>query len=314
MESRARRAVGRTTQPWIGLAMCAAVGLGWAIQQLVPSEQGSSRAFAAPNWLPLAAAGVAAAGLVSLVGAPRLPPSKQGLLWTGLLLMVWAANGLPFDILTAAGLMGHRTASGAVVLATVYWPGLATRSLALAAAVVLARLVLARPAEPPSGRAATWSAYAAFLLALPYPVLRVHWALGGTLGLEAPGAAGAGWEPVLIAIPWMLAAALSLLLVSPRAWARRRLLLAAGWSATAIVGMIGPAAFWSFLSEFGSAGETGSGGIEIWVFGLFYCTWFLWAIAGGAATRSYQLRTSPSAVPSPARDPRAGSSAPTRTN
>ena len=30
----------------------------------------------------------------------------------------------------------------------------------------------------------------------------------------------------------------------------------------------------------------------IWVFGLFYGSWLLWAIAACAATRSYQLRTS----------------------
>jgi hypothetical protein len=33
-----------------------------------------------------------------------------------------------------------------------------------------------------------------------------------------------------------------------RTWFRAGLLLAAGWSATAIVAMIGPAAFWSFVS------------------------------------------------------------------
>jgi len=210
--------------------------------------------------------------------------------WIGLLLLVWAANGLPFDLLTLAGLMGHRTADGAVVLSTVYWPGLATRALALAAAVVLARAVLANPAAAVSTGPACYG-YAAFLLALPYPVLRMHWALGGTLGLASPGAAGEGWEPLLIAFPWALAAVLSLLLVSPPRWMPRRLLLAAGWSATVIVAMIGPAAFLSFVTALASGGGTGPGDIEVWVFGLFYGSWFLWAILGGAATRSYQVRT-----------------------
>ncbi len=129
------------------------------------------------------------------------------------------------------------------------WPGLATRTLALAAAVVLARLALARPAAPASTRAATWYGYAAFVLALPYPVLRTCWALGGTLGLSWPGAAGQGFAPLLLAIPWLLAAALSLLLVSTRRWMPRRLLLVAGWSATAIVAMIGPAACWSLVTQ-----------------------------------------------------------------
>lgn len=224
-------------------------------------------------------------------GSSRWLRVQRALRWTGLLLMVWAANGLPFDLLTAAGLIGHKTASGDIVMSSVYWPGLVTRAFALAAVVVFARFTLARPAGPASVRGAGWYGYGAFVLALPYPVMRAHWALGGTLGLMSPGAAGRGWEPLLIAVPWVLAAALSLLLVSPPHWVSRRLLLAAGWSATAIVAMIGPAAFWSFVSTLANGGDTGTGEIELWVFGLFYCSWFLWAIAGGAATRSYQLRS-----------------------
>lgn len=299
MPSQGSDSLGAKAEPGIGLALCVAVALCWAWEQFVPNPD-SSQAFA-PHWLPLAAAGVAAAGIVALDGWPRWLRAQRALRWTGLLLMLWAANGLPFDVLTAAGLMGHRTASGEIILSTtVYWPELATRAFALATAVVLARLALARPAAPASTRPATWYAYAAFLLALPYPVLRVHWALGGTLGLESPGAAGQGWEPLLIAIPWVLAAALSLLLVSPPQWVSRRLLLAAGWSATAIVAMIGPAAFWSFVSALATGSDTASDEIAFWVFGLFYCSWFLWAIAGGAATRAYQLRTAAVPMPSPA--------------
>ena len=298
MRSQSRYSLRSRLKSRIGLALCAAVVVGWALEQLAPNPD-AAQAFA-PDWLPLAAAGVAAAGIMPLDGSPRWLRVQRALRWTGLLLMVWAANGLPFDVLTAAGLMGHRTASGEIVLSSVYWPGLATRALALAAVVVLARLALARPAAPASTRPATWYGYAAFALALPYPVLRVHWALGGTLGLESPGGAGQGWEPLLIAIPWMLAAVLSLLLVSPPRWVPRRLLLAAGWSATAIVAMIGPAAFWSFVSALASGGDTASGEIELWVFGLFYGSWFLWAIAGGAATRAYQLRSAAVPMPSPA--------------
>ena len=182
-------------EPWIGLALCAAVVLGWAWEQLVPNPEGP-QAFA-PDWLPLVAAGVAAAGIMPREGSPRWLRVQRALRWTGLLLMVWAANGLPFDLLTAAGLIGHRTASGAMVMSSVYWPGLVTRALALAAAVLLARLALARPAAPASTRPATWYGYAAFLLALPYPVLRVHWALGGThrAALTRRGRGGLGTAP-----------------------------------------------------------------------------------------------------------------------
>ena len=194
--------------------------------------------------------------------------------------MVWAANGLPLDLLRLTPL----------IPLAVDWLGLVTKTLALAAAVVLAHLALARPAAPASAPPATWYGYAAFVLALPYPVLRTCWALGGTLGLEWPGAAGHGFVPWLACVPWLLAAALSLLLVPTWRWVPRRLLLAAGWCATAIVAMTGPAACWSLATQLVAGGDLGLKGIAAWVPGLFYGSWLLWAIAAGAATCSYQLR------------------------
>jgi hypothetical protein len=101
----------------------------------------------------------------------------------------------------------------------------------------------------------------------------------------------------VLAIPWLMAAALSLLLVPAWRWIPRRLLLAAGWTATTIVGMIGPAACWALASALAAGGPRnpdgprGPVGIETWVFALFYGSWFLFAIAVAGATRSYQLRT-----------------------
>lgn len=280
------------------LAVCAAaVAVGWLIQRLVPNEAVGSGPFAAPGWLPLAAAGVVEAGIVSPDRPPRWIRVRAAMLWAGLLLMAWAASGLPFDLLAAAGLIGHRTATGDIVLSTPYWPALATRVFALAALVLLAQLTVARPATRTSEPPPAWLGYVAFALALPYPVLRVHWALGGTIGLTSAGDAGTGWEPLLIAIPWALAAVLSLWLASPPRWMPRRLLLAMGWTATAIVAIIGPAAFWSFVIALTGGAAMDTGGIAIWVFGLFYGSWFLWALAGAAATRGYQVRSAPPAMP-----------------
>jgi hypothetical protein len=290
MAARSRRALGHRVEPWLAL-LCTAMAVAWVIQRLVPNQADAIEVFATPDWLPLTAACLAATGAVPLGRAGMRRRVRGALRWAALLLMVWAASGLPFDLLTAAGLVGHRTATGEIVLSTVSWPVLATRVFALAVVVLLARLTLASPAGPASGRQPAWFGYAAFALALPYPVLRVHWAMGGTLGLTSAGGAGAGWEPLLIAAPWALAAALSLLLVSPPRWMPRRLLLAAGWSATAVVAMIGPAAFWSFVSALATGGELATGEIELWVFGLFYGSWFLWTIAAGSATRAYQLRS-----------------------
>jgi hypothetical protein len=295
MESRNSHSPGSRAESWIALALCAAVLLGTAIEHLVHNRPAHARSFA-PDWLPLAAVGFAAAGLMQLQGPRRWLRVQRALRWCGLLLMVWVANGLPFDLLTLAGLIGD-PATGR--RANVDWPELATRTLALAAAIVLARLALAHPADSASVRAATWYGYAAFVFALPYPVLRMHWALGGTLGLSWPGAAGKGFAPLLIAIPFVLAAVLSLLLVSPRHWKPRWLLLTAGWTATAIMAMIGPAACWVMLTTLVSGRHAGLNGMAVWVPCLFYGTWFLLAIAEGAATRSYQLRSAALRMSSP---------------
>ena len=271
---------GSETERWVGLALCAAMLLGWAVEHLVPDRPTYAQIFA-PDGLPLVAALFAVAGLMPLEGSPQGLRAQRALRWSGLLLLVWAANGLPLDVLRAAGL----------IPLGVDWPGLATRAAALAAALVLARLSLARTAALGSARPATWYGYAAFAFALPYPVLRTIWALGGTLGLMWPGAAGQGFEPWLLSIPWVVAAGLSLFLVSPPHWMPRRLLLLGGWCGTAVVAMIGPAACWARVSAWASGGDTGFVGIEIWVPALFYGSWLLWAIAAAAATRSYQLRS-----------------------
>lgn len=287
MEMRSSKSPGSKVEPWIALALCAAVPLSRAIEHLNSNRPAHVQSFA-PDWLPLAAAGFAAAGIMRREGSLRWLRLQRAMLWCGLLLMVWVANGLPFDLLTMAGLIGD-PATGRP--ATVHWPGMATRTLALAASVILAHLALARPTGAASTRVVSWYGYAACVLALPYPILRTHWALGGTIGLSWPGAAGKGFAPLLLAMPFVLAAALSLLLVSPRRWMPRRLLLAAGWTATAVMAMIGPAACWVMVTMLASGHGTVPNGMAIWVPCLFYGSWLLFAIAEGAATRSYQLRS-----------------------
>ncbi len=280
--------VGRVAEPWIGLTLCAAVVLAWVVGHLVPSQATYAQAFA-PDSLPLIAAGFAAIGLMPLQGPTQRLPAQRVVRWGGLLLMVWTANGLPLDVFRVVGL----------IPLGVDWPGLVLRTMALATAVVLARPALVDPAVPPSTLPSAWYGYAAFALALPYPVLRTHWALGGTLGLLWPGAAGAGFVPWLASIPWLVAAGLSLFLVYPPRWMPRRLLLVGGWSATAIVGMIGPAACWALVVGVISGVGVATGGIELWVFALFYGSWLLWAIAAALATRSYQVRCAPARTRSP---------------
>jgi len=284
MKSQTRHLLGSKAESWIALALCAAVAAAGALQQLVHDRPAYAER-SGPDWLPLAAAGLAAAGIILLLtGRSQLPRLQRALIWGGLLLMVWAAGGLLLDLL--------RLVPGGLMPEGVDWPGLVTRTLALAAFVALARLVFVRPVAHAATRRAAWYGYAALALALPYPVLKTWWALGGSFGLRWPGADGlagsfALWLP---AVPWLLAAILSLLLVLTPRWLPRRLLLLAGWSATAIVATFGPAACWAFVTGLAN-GDIDSGGMATWVFGLVYGSWFLWAIAAAAATRSYQVRT-----------------------
>lgn len=278
MEAQSSQSPVRRTEPWIALALCAAVLAAGVLEQFFRNRPDTG-AFA-PGWLTIVAAGLSAIGIVQLNGRLQWLRIQRILLWSGLLLMVWAANGLLFDLFRIVGLIPFE----------VDWPGLGTRTLALAAAVVLAHIALSRTAAPASNRISSWYGYAAFVLTLPYPFLRTWWVLRGTLGLAWPGAAGQGFEPWLACTPWLLAAFLSLLLISTSRWKPRRLLIMAGWSATAIVATIAPAACWSLITK-SVSGELGVDSIATWVPCLFYISWFLWAIAAGAATRSYQLRS-----------------------
>jgi hypothetical protein len=267
-------------QRWIALFLCTAVMIGGVVKLFISGQPGNENNFS-PDLVPLVAAILAALGILEFNDRQRWLSLQRVLLWTGLLLMVWTANGFLFDLLRLTPLMPQE----------IDWSGMAMRTLTLAAIIVLARIALAKPADYKPLQTTNWYGYAAFLMALPYPVFRTVWAFGGSIGLTHAGAGGVGFAPLLIAIPWILAAALSLLLVFTPRCMPRRLLLTAGWSATIIVAMIGPAAFWMIISSLIKGGVKGPDGMAAWIPLLFYGSWFLFAIAIGAATRSFQLRS-----------------------
>jgi hypothetical protein len=144
---------------WFAMALCAAVIATWTLEQLVRNQPANAGAFA-PVWLPLAASMFAAAGIIRLDGSPRWIRVQRALLWSGLLLMVWVANGLLFDLFAMAGLIGD-PATGLRI--GVNWPGMATRTFALAVAVFLA-VSLARRSP---GHPLSYLRYAFVCTALP---------------------------------------------------------------------------------------------------------------------------------------------------
>lgn len=285
----------RRSAKWIILSLCAMLLVSSMLEQYIHYRQDHA-ANLSPVWIPFIAAIIAAAGIIRLNSNQRWIRVQRAMRWIGLLLLVWTANGLPFILLRISPIKSPGFD----------WPGLATRMLALVTAIMLGRILLAHQANSATNRSAPWFAYTAFLLALPYPVLRICWAFGGTIGITIPGAAGTGFAPLLFAVPWMLAAALSLFLISPPGWMPRQLLLIAGWTATVIVAMIGPLACWFLVTQLITGTLRVPEGMKIWVPCLFYGSWFLWALAAGAATRSYQLRSAGapdilSNVPDPAK-------------
>lgn len=266
---------------WIALTLCGAIIAAWIIVQLNDNRPADAVSFA-PVWLPLIASLIAASGIIRLNDNSRWLRMQQMLRYTGLFLLVWAANGLPLDLLRLTPLMPF----------DIDWPGTMIKIFSLLAAIMFIRFTVIHHDAHGSTHAGKWSGYAAFLLALPYPVLRTIWAFGGSTGLLEPGAAGVGFLPWLASIPWLLASILSLLLILTPRWMPRGLLLTGGWFATGVVAMIGPAACWSLFTKIVTGADLGpEAGIKFWIPCLFYGSWLLWAIAAGAATRSYQLRS-----------------------
>src|SRR5512144_2469983 len=98
MESQRNHSLGHRAELWIVLALCVAVLAAGALEQLVRHRPADAGTFA-PDWLPLAAAGLATAGIMPWKGRPQWLRVRRALRWSGLLLMVWAANGLPLDLL-----------------------------------------------------------------------------------------------------------------------------------------------------------------------------------------------------------------------
>jgi hypothetical protein len=272
----------------IALILCAMVLISGILSHFF-GNQPQNITSQSPYWIPIFAAALAASGIMRFAIPPLWLRVQRAVFSIGFLLMVWVANGLLFDLIhLTTFLPGGKVDLG----------GMMTRIFALSAVIMMARLILSLQQSSASVYKSTWYGYAAFILALPYPVLRICWAFGGTIGITFQGAAGTGFAPLLFAIPWILATILSLFLASPPVWMPRRLLLTAGWCATVIVSIIGPAACWSIVYQFLTDTVQGPDGMKLWVPCLFYSSWLLWAIAAGAATLSYQFRSAVStAVP-----------------
>ncbi|GAA4263974.1 hypothetical protein [Dactylosporangium darangshiense] len=256
---------------------------------------------------PGVAALAAFLGLVAVLGAAGWP--REGLIprwavltagWCGCVLLVWSVGGIVFDGLRALAVLGVPG-----LPPVVDWAGFMTRAFALVADVLLAKTVLSyqrtsRAGCPRCGRipavaapTGTWLGYAACLLALPYPLLKVYWSMGGTVAGSVVAATSVEGFPIGEIVIFSMVGLLALALV--QRWGRvfpRWTLLGGGWTATGALVTMGALAGFGSLAQAlglvdGPAHLAGAG----WVVSVVYGSWLLLGVALGGAVVSYQRRT-----------------------
>ncbi|MFI0463478.1 hypothetical protein ACH347_05295 [Saccharopolyspora sp. 5N102] len=262
--------------------------------------------FELPSWAtPLAAAAgvLGAALLMSPLRARRAIVAING---GAVMLLLWASGGILFDLLRLFGLMGFGPD----------WPMFATRAFALASAILLFRSTVLRvralagacgccggPAAPPP----RWLGYLGVLFALPYPVIKTAWALGGTIGLDYPDPARDGFTSGWLVVPAALVGiVLSLALV--HRWGRiwpgwvpglagrptpRGLLLFGGWFGAGLLFTMGPTGFADVIADLisGTSSANPIPGMHYWPGALFYVSWMCWALVLGPSVYLYQRAT-----------------------
>jgi len=278
-----------------GLAACGATlvaaGVFSALLPPPPPAGDYTKGFA-PHWLTAigAASGLVIALLVLV--RPRLGGARAvaaALAWAACAILLWSAAGVVFDILRIAAVIGIPG-----LPPFVDWPGFAIRATALVGTVTVALLALSLgehwTQRLGSSRLAGWCGYAAAALSLPYPVLKIYWMLGGTVGWRASFErhAAVGETAMLIAMT-----ALSLALVRP--WGRifpRSLLLLAGWiAAVALLSTGALVAFGTLAEILGIVRGPAGFDLGAWIIYLAYGDWLLLGMTLAVATWVYQQRT-----------------------
>ncbi|MFC0274972.1 hypothetical protein ACFFIX_27100 [Metabacillus herbersteinensis] len=147
-----------------------------------------------------------------------------------------------------------------------------------------------------------WFGYTAFVLSFPYPMLKIYWSLGGTLGGGQSFSQHSAYGEILV---FGACALLSLALVQK--WGRifprwvpffagkkipRFILITGGWVAACLTVPMGFLAIFGYLMQaIGLAdGPVSFDGTGLMVF-IVYGEWLLLGIALGGATLAYQHQT-----------------------
>jgi len=280
---------------WAAIAACAVtltIAFIGALFPRLPSGQDYMRG-SAPWWITALAATlgvVAALAMRMRVIHANLRRVVVVTAWIICALLLWSAAGVVFDVLRAAAVLGIPG-----LPPFVDWFGMARRAAALIAAVVLAATILSLQARDRVGgqgvsRYGGWWGYAAAMLCIPYPALKIYWSLGGTVGWNGgPVREPAIGETVML----LVLVALSLALV--QRWGRiipRPLLLIGGYGAAAPLILMGTlVAFGTLAQLLGIVNGPIRFSWSEWIVYFTYGDWLLLGLTLGAATRAYQQRT-----------------------
>lgn len=250
-----------------------------------------------PTVVPWLAAGLSI--VLAIVGSSeRLSSSSGTSVLMGALgvLTAWSVTMLPFDALRVVRLVPLPLSGWGVVLrvlllvaaTTALVPVLRAQRARMERCSTCGRVVPGRLDAMPR-----WPAVVALIFALPYPVLRVVWALGGTFGttgepldLEPTVAWGAA-----IAGLGLVGFAVLLLVGKGPSWARALFGLGgllAGTGLT-VIGALAASLALTTLAADGLDASPGSG-LAAWTFLIVYGSWFVAGLGVLAASWRYWAR------------------------
>ena len=292
---------GSMPYPGRRLALPALAGAAAAAAMVVLATQATGEMLdygvgIVPAVVPWLAAGLAVA--VAVVGlTERGASSAGGSLLMGALVIVtaWSITMLPFDVLRIVGLV-PLPLSGSGLLLRLLLLGAAAAALVPALRSRRARQercqACRRVLPGTLDRVPRWPAVVAVVFALPYPVLRTVWALGGTFGTTGepldldPAVA---WGAAIVG--WALVAFTVVLLVGRGPMWARALLGLGGLVAGLALAVIGGLA--ATLAGTGLANEglqSSQGELMTWTFLLVYGSWFVAGLGVMAGSWRYWAR------------------------
>ena len=299
-------------QMWATFGTCAIILVAVTLRSFFPDGLDYTKGFA-PTWITCLAAilGIIVIFLEMSWLHVQLMPRLLVLIiaWGACVFLIWSSAGIVFDIFRTAAVLGIPG-----LPPIVDWLGFLTRTVNLIGAILLASSTISfqrisRGACIVCGygpltktQSNRWLGYTAFVLSFPYPLLKIYWSFGGTLGGGQNFGHHTAYGETLL---FSANALLSLALVQK--WGRtfplwmpflagkkfpRWIPITGGWIATCMIAPMGfLAIFGTFMQILGfTDGPVPFDSNTLMVF-IVYGNWLLLGASIGGATWFYQQQT-----------------------